>query len=567
MKHDGGACPRWLAGAALAAALLYALLTLFDVFFVPVEKDEGFYVYAFRLVAEGKLPYRDFSYIESPALPYYYALLLRPVGITMLSVRCLGALTGLAGLLLLVRCAARSAGRTAGAVAALLLFANPAQAEWFARDVTYPLITLLLALAIASEISSWTARSRTMVQGALLAFAGAAKASMGLVSLAWMAGILWQRRRDRSSVLPGAAAFLATLAVSAGWLFLADPKAFLFNVVTLPLERTRLYPFMHSSHALNQVLEFGWAQRILGARTVLLWHLPAAGLAGLALAGRRREPSRSGGLLREATFPIASSLLLGLAAHMLVPSPAYPNYQFLLLPALTLVIVLFYFHRRGGASIEAESPWILGIPVLLCAFNLMQGLDPDAAGLSVGTWRHGPQREMARLAERIVPREGLLLTDYLPAAVDADRRVVPGNEGGRNSLIPDLPDETARAFHILNRKSFVGALRDGSAQAVILTGLTTDSFASVPGFVEEVEAALSGNYELVREFPPGVYFRYGRIRVFRLRSAAAASSLSGPADPASVASPPSGEGLKRGGISGPPSPGRFPPGRGREAGP
>ena len=72
--------------------------------------------------------------------------------------RLLSAATGLAGLLVLVGCAARAAGRAAAALAALLRFYNAAQAEYFAIDVTYPLVTLLLALAIAVELSPGSTR-------------------------------------------------------------------------------------------------------------------------------------------------------------------------------------------------------------------------------------------------------------------------------------------------------------------------------------------------------------------------------------------------------------------------
>jgi len=534
--------PRWLTWAALAMMVFYILLTLFDAYFVQVEKDEGFYAYAFRLVANGKLPYRDFSYIESPALPYYYASLLAGPGITLLSVRLLCAMTGLAGLLILVWCAARSAGNVAASVAALLLFANAAQAKFFACDVTYPLITFLLALAIAAELSSWSISSRMAVQGILLALVGAAKASMGLVSLVWLGGLLWCRRRDRRAVTLGIVAFLATLVISIGPFLLADPKAFFFNVVTVPLTRTRLYPFMHKAKPLDQWLEYGLGQKIEALRTVILWHVPAVALAFLAWRVRRVGAQRCRGILGEATFPIAGSLVLGLFFHLLLPSPAYPNYLFLLIPTLTLFVALRYARFLDYADWGPARAWALALPVLLCALHLLGGVKTDEVGLQVGTWRHGPQREMTRLTAQIVPPGGRLLTDYLPLAVDADRQVVPGNEGGRNSLIPDLPDDRARAFHILNRKSFLEILLKGQAQGVVLTErLTEKSYGSVPHFQEEMNAALSRRYELVREFPGSVYFVYGRTRLFRLRSAAADPSIPGGGAPPSpgIGAPPS----------------------------
>ena len=512
--------PRWLLWCAVCALVIFTCLTLFDAIFARVEKDEGFYDYAFRLVASGELPYRDFSYIESPALPYFYAWILALPGITLHSVRLLSALTGVAGLLILTRCAFLAGGRVAAAMTALLLGANPFLAEYFARDVTYPLITLLLALALAIELSSASPALRTGGQGFLLALAGAAKASVGLVALIWMAGLLWRRRRDRRAVLLGAGAFAAALLLSVGPFLMTAPAAFWFNVVTVPLHRGSLLPFMHRPDSLDQWLEFGWGQRILGARTVILWNLPLAAVGALCLTRRSPRTQPGGGVLGESTWPVAAALGIGLLFHMVVPSPAYPNYCFLLLPTLALLVALRYARQVGGVELGRAKTWGLALPVILGTLQLLAGVSPTEVGLEVGTWRHGPQRELAKLVGQIVPTDGRLLTDYLPVAVDADRRVVPGNEGGRSSLMPDLPDDQARAFHFLNRKSFLDTLERRQARGVVLTGqLTEQSYDSVPGFLEEIEAALARNYELVKEFPPSVYFDYGRIRVFRLRNA------------------------------------------------
>ena len=182
--------------AAAVSAVLFVLLVFFDVIFLRIEKDEGAYAYAFRLVGEGLLPYHNFSYIESPALPYYYASLLWAPGVSILSVRVLGAVTGLAGLLLLVRCAARAGGETAAAITALLLFTNAHTAEYFSCDVTYPLVTLLLALALTAELSRQSGAARAAALGALLAITGATKASMGLVAILWLGPVLWRHRGE-----------------------------------------------------------------------------------------------------------------------------------------------------------------------------------------------------------------------------------------------------------------------------------------------------------------------------------------------------------------------------------
>ena len=38
-----------------------------------LNQDEGWYLYAANLVAEGKVPYRDFFYTQGPLLPFVYS--------------------------------------------------------------------------------------------------------------------------------------------------------------------------------------------------------------------------------------------------------------------------------------------------------------------------------------------------------------------------------------------------------------------------------------------------------------------------------------------------------------
>ncbi len=524
----GAAYPRMLTAAFRAALMVFVLLTLFDVLFVPFEKDEGFYAYAFRLVAEGRLPYRDFTYIESPALPYYYVPLLLGPGITLRSVRVLCALTGLTGLLILLRVLARRTGPTAASVAGIVLFSNPYLAEWFSRDVTYPLVNLLLALAVCVARSSKAPTLRAAGVGILLAFLGAVKVSMGIVSLIWIGLLLWQYRRSARVLIAGVGAFVGSLAVSVAPFWIAAPRAFIFNVLEVPLSRGRLFPFMRRPDPLDHWIEIGWGQKIFAARTIILWNLPLVLLAFLVLcraAGSRRAEQ---GVFGDATRAIGTAFGAGVLFHLLIPSPAYPNYFFMLLPLLALPVAARYAAWVAESIGTPGGRAIVALPIALAVLHLLGYLEPGRVGLEVGIWRHGPQRDLIRLVARTVPPGGLLLTDYLPVAVQANRRLIPGSEGGRASWVLDLPDDRAAALRVLNRNGLLTVLREGRADGVVLTQqLFEQSFESERGFESDAEKALASRYALVREFPASVYFQYGRIRVFRLKAKSAEAGSPG----------------------------------------
>ena len=64
---------------ALPAAILAfgVLLALANVVLGPLNQDEGVYLSAARCVAHGLSPYRDFLFLQAPAMPCVYGLLDR----------------------------------------------------------------------------------------------------------------------------------------------------------------------------------------------------------------------------------------------------------------------------------------------------------------------------------------------------------------------------------------------------------------------------------------------------------------------------------------------------------
>ena len=94
-----------------------------------LNQDEGWYLYAANLVAEGKVPYRDFFYTQGPLLPFVYSAFTWVWGRWgILGARVFTLLLGALSLLFAVALARRLAppdrGGTAGLVAFLLLGVN-----------------------------------------------------------------------------------------------------------------------------------------------------------------------------------------------------------------------------------------------------------------------------------------------------------------------------------------------------------------------------------------------------------------------------------------------------------
>ena len=59
------------------AAGAFVVLGAAAVWMGGINQDEGWYLYAANLVAEGKVPYRDFAYTQGPVMPFVYSAFAR----------------------------------------------------------------------------------------------------------------------------------------------------------------------------------------------------------------------------------------------------------------------------------------------------------------------------------------------------------------------------------------------------------------------------------------------------------------------------------------------------------
>lgn len=159
---------------------LLACLALGGVYFLFVARhrlidaDEGFYLLAAKLVAQGKLPYRDFFFQQMPGLPYVYGVWMAFAGVSWLSARALSGIFSIALGVLLYRHIAALYQRPSLALAAAFLYASNSMIfAWHTVAKTYAQTNLLLfgSYLLASGRQGVPTISRCLLSGFLLALA------------------------------------------------------------------------------------------------------------------------------------------------------------------------------------------------------------------------------------------------------------------------------------------------------------------------------------------------------------------------------------------------------------
>lgn len=452
-----------LAGVAVVAIL--ALNLLHTDIYVRAERpnqDEGWYLYAARLVRDGQRPYLDFAYVQPPALPYLYAAL--GAGDSVEAGRRIGAGLGTLAVLL-VALAAWVAGPAAGLTAAALLAFTPFVLSQQSVVKAYALANFFQALALLLALRVGRRWAGVFLASAAFALAALARNSAAPALLAYW---LWLALPpDRRRLLPAAV-------MGGGGVLLLALAPFLL------LDAGAVYRDLIAHHAGNvprtspvdTVLTM-WA--MAGFLTQACPAVAFALVAGLTAAVAARD---------ELAWRPEIGLCLTVAAAVylgqFVSNHPYQEYQVLAFPAAALAAALCWGEVARLAADRRLPTIVLVTAVGLVPLVSLGPAEADLPGLRPGpdgrvelAGVHGPLRRTAELVQRHAAPDESVFTFQTAVAVEARRRLVPGLTLGAFSFT-DAGDAGTR--HLTNPATMTQQLA-GELPAVVVVS---------PGDVERI---------------------------------------------------------------------------------
>lgn len=465
-----------------------------------VNQDEGWYLYAGRLVAEGQVPFRDFASTQGPVMSYAYALAYPLVqGRGLLAGRLFTALLGLVTVAVTMRLAARLAGASqtlafrAAILAAGFTGLNLYHVYFTTIVKTYALTGLLVMLGLwaldggwqelgavpagsGKQTRAWRAGLLGVLGGGLLALAAGTRLSAGILLPVWWLTLLlasWKFGCLRSSG-PLLAGFLAGGALGLGGVLgpflLWAPEQLRFGLFAYHAGRSHAGAFSTLAYKAGFFLR--WLQAY--------FPLFVAGGVGWLLSQRA---DTTGGLSKRRPSSVIGWLVgTGLASvtlvHVMAAFP-YDDYQVFVMPLaavwvgarlagalyhlparahqLTFATILFLF--AGSLSSPLLQDWLLA--------------ERDRIWWPLRT--ESPVRQLqqaARMLRETSPPgdRTLLLTQDIYLAVEADLRVPAGWELGPFSYFPDLSDSAASRYRVMNRGGLLRTLQESDAAWAAFSG-------------------------------------------------------------------------------------------------
>jgi hypothetical protein len=497
-RTGGGIVRRGLAVLRVQSAFLVLTVALLAelallLWFRQVNLDEGWYLWASKLVYEGKVLYRDFAYTQTPLLPYIYGFSQQVLGEGLYQGRLFTLALSLATVLLTVATAVQVAGRLAGLIGLAFCVVSFFALAQFSYTATYALTALFMAAALWVAVSDWPERWRIFGAVGLAALAVAVRLSVIVILPPLVLYLAWRSRRQGWAILGGVGAALFWLALTVGLYWSLTGELMVYDIVGFHTDRL-LRPEWH------QLRMWHMGLRTLQDFLALVGVLVAAGCVGIVscwrLWRRRGAPASAGsGPLLLTLSVIAAALFV---VHLL-PRTTDSYYNALQMPLLSLA---------GGVLcagwLAQEQPerrrylWVLVVLVLVVhGGRQWRGFVRD------GYVAWPPHSQLARVQEaagllrRFVEPGSTLLSFSPHLALESGLRVAPGYEMAIFAYRPTWSNEEVERYKVVNNERLLADLHAG----VSAVALTTFDLEQIYGVRDAVQETLTGRYRWIAALP------------------------------------------------------------------
>lgn len=499
----------------------------FFVLFRRVNLDEGWYLWASKLVYEGKLLYWDFAYTQTPLLPYVYGLFLRSFGEGLYQGRILSAILGASSGLIccwIVWRHLQSVRDGGGRVS--LLFAPLFCAALFATSfyticyyvysATYSLAAFFLIAAVGAlhlfPLNNRSAAQElfSMVLATMLiscAIATRMSAVGALPALMLYIVLVYRARVSfvRTVFVVGIIGIVSALVLLGPFWFTTDERMF-YNIFGFHTDRipsiTRQW-----YRQLTTLRRSAWIYAVpLLVATVSL-------LLGVFAKYRPRSLTDQEGTIAVSYFGgdeggqpwwqrnglalALCGMIVGPLLVHLVPRTTDAYYNALQFPLLCVLAGVCVARLHGlSANLLRPQQWRLVMVGLLTLNGLIHV--GAVTYFSLVAWDDGPLprnqvetvREAADFLRGIEKTDNQLLTLNTHLALEAGMDVPRGYEMSIFSYRPDWNELEAWRFHVVNNEILIMDLEAG-ADAVAITDFDAERFY---GKRQQIFDALTQNY-------------------------------------------------------------------------
>lgn len=449
----------FLVPTAIAALLLVYSQTL-SAFY-----DESFHLMAAQLINQGKLPYVDFFYQQTPLYAYLLAGWMRVFGASWRSAHALSSILTAASLWVVASYTYRlipdRRWRFSAGSAAVVLFGLDLLVVRFST-IAQP-YALCMLLVVSSFVFVTRAAERRGKYDSLLAgiCAGAAAAASLLTAPVVLIELIWLVRQTGNGISRDASTrFMAGAAVGLvpiAWFAVMAPQATFFDTVQYQV-------FHRASSGTGET-----ALHQLDVLFSLAGSIQALVLVALSTGGFILSTAlKTWDSRRRAEVQLCAAIAAGLGLFLMVPYPTFTQYFILTVPFLSILgaVGIYGIGSRIRSSVRPE--WVTvvlcGVFVLGLATTIHRG-----PRIYYGRYWSGLD-EIASRINRVTKSDGQLYSDDANVYFAARRTPPPGLE---NPFGPglDVAPATADRLHVIPQATLDSLLANGQFDTVVICSI------------------------------------------------------------------------------------------------
>lgn len=474
-----------------AGLSLYLIISIIYLFLGRLNGDEGWYLYASRLVFEGNVPYRDFAYAQMPLLPYIYGLLQVAIHYGLYFGRITSIFFSFASIIFAVLIARKYGGIKACGIVAVLLatFAYGIYFNTLAK--TYALTTfffMLSFLLLSSNIRD-SVKFPLAVISAILAAVTRLPALLFFIPVL-IYSLYYSSRKTKFVIC---ALCFAVFGVFI-FLFVADnTESILWNLITQHAER---WGSKSGFKAIEDVMFF----RIPSLMLVFGPYLPMLSFAayffyknkGNVIAYLKKNVQIVAVISGLMLFLGVSLLNGGWNVEYAVPVAAP------LLSLMAAAISKMHTHYRNNLPVKSFLFLLLAVTFLITFGYLPIYVDLSGGGLPIEEIKN----ISAFVSQRSAASDRILVFEALWIAIDSNRYALPGMTMGQFSY-QDVDAKKAKELKIVNYDMVLYYVKNKTAKIVILTDYDWKMLEKAGVYsanttnIELLRSALMRNYDLI----------------------------------------------------------------------
>ena len=458
--------------------ILYIATSIVFIFYGELNADEGWYLYAGKLVYSGDILYKDFAFTQTPLLPYVYGFFQNFSSSPLFLGRTISVILSTTALFFSVQAAKKIGGATASALTAILWTTFTYGIYYQSITKTYALLLFFLSGAVYFVLASKDQEKERVLVSAFVILASLTRLSALFFAIPILIYTFLKGTRTTKLII---VILCAAAIVFFGFLAFSNWPATYWNII------------LHHTNQWGNISNIEKVKTILFQRLpLLLLAFPTYAILLIAIVGLNFTAFLTFLRNNQAIFLVLISLIMFTLPN-LASGGFYSEYfiplLFLLFPILSSVIVALWSSQSKASRMALQ---VILLSTFILGFLRGGNEYVDTCGGELPSYE---VQELADIVQANSNTDDLVFAfEGLWIAIEAKRLTLPNMTMAQFSYFEGDSNKAVQ-YHLINDEMIIEAIQKREPRILILTRYDWDLLNTSDKF-EDIKNSILANYTL-----------------------------------------------------------------------